>query len=1657
MAVTITIITDQSFSYNKHLNDVPFIKEIRFVNNDAPDCDASLFVLKSTPCFFQDYEIFIPALKQGETYAVSNISLEYKPDVIAGFTEAVKGTITGSLYFDEECIGVTSVMADLRPYDEISNFDKDERLRAAFVTPNHPEVIRLLSKVSDLKGERYGHYSITSYQSDRQDVENTVRCIYEVIQQQEIAYVITKPGYYAGHQRIRLVSEIMEEKQGNCLDMTCLFASVLEAAGINPVMVITVDHAFVGFWTEDIHMSQAVCQDKELIYNTLTQKRAELVLIECTLATKGKKVDYDIAVRYAYDNNIVKEELTALVDIAKARKDGVLPLPVRKNIKDDDQGEFTYPLITEEDDNHSSHVDEPEEPEEESFEAEEPQDKISRWKMKLLDLTASSDLLNIKLTPEGKRVARIDVTDIYQLYEKMAQGILYQIALEKAEQNLTGQYVLHMNNTEQATNKLLTGMYSKVKEYREQKGVSVLYMTFGTLRWHEIKNDKWYDAPILMMPVEFKKEKNCFSVICNEAEIQLNMAVLEMLKIRFDLKPAGLYPVPMGMDRRPDLKKILKRLTDACKDRAELMVDESVHFGIFSFGQLMMWNDLDKNEELFVGHPIIHSMEQGIKDEAVNKSYYSFDEKDIFLPLSADGAQIKAMKAALGNQSFVLHGPPGTGKSQTITGMLANFIGHGRNVLFAAEKASALQVVYERMKRIGLEKFCLYLPVDSVSRQSVERFLTQYKELMEEAEATPTEYEDLSRKIEEIRGNLEEQLSLFVKTPYEGYTLMELAANVLNDTECMVSTDQIGDAIKEQIYAGRLKELEDQFKELMYLGHLIGNLSEYPLRTWGPVTYRFGMQRDLRKMFREYISLLDRIMECNMELSFSGKTERVPGNTVSDWKDCRSLLDAYHIPAALRGKEDLLKKLTIWLGWLDIQEEKNKIYEAVEPGIEKLDLKRIANKWKSVMNAYTADSKLEKLILKNELAPYIHKDNPSDRSVTEALKNAVRLRQLEEEFPDGVGFTLPLSRKQTEEIREYIENNFPQGLPADVKYITEDDRSKLEELSDLLKEKERKEQEINEFAGINLFDRECGLTMEEWKRKIELWLEGLHTLREWCDYQQLRLFCMEAGLGPWILLYEEGIEEEKIIKDFLSYSCQIMLCNIYETEEKVREFAGYRFDALVKKYEALMEHFCKVSGEEIKYRHLIRIKALLADPSNEKDKVELKRIIEAGGKGTTIREIVERIGGFLLKLSPCVMATPMTTSMYFPPKAVLFDHMLLDEASQLQTYKAVGLIVRSKNSIIVGDPNQMPPTSFFETGSANQTDVFHDDQESILKDFIALDMPDYYLRWHYRSHDESLIAFSNSNYYGGKMITFPAVGQTSRVRVIRTDGIYDRGNTMTNPVEAGVLVEYLKKMLLEGDNRSVGIVAFNKRQQAFIEELLEKECEENPELAQRLSDMKEKGEELFVRNLESVQGDERDVILFSIGYGADKDGKILMTFGPLGKVGGWRRLNVAITRARDEMILFTSMDSDQMVLSDNTSRGVKELKEFMAYAEGKIQKREKTDVNLSGHKEGFENVVCSFLEEAGYDVDRNVGNSSLRIDIGVRDVEENSYILGIMLDSLSTAGDFSVYDSEIGMNKMLESQGWNLLRIWSLDWYEDEEREKKRILDRIKERIYERA
>lgn len=1656
MKVAVLFKAEDTFSYAYQLGNKPFISQIMIENKGTEKTEPMCLRLTSNPSFFKDYVIEeVPQINPKDTYTIKNIELEYDIGILANITEEMKDVICCKLFLGDECVAEAEQEIKVMAYDEVSNWEKDLKAFASFVMPNHAEIDNLITLVANKKGERYGEYSILGYVKDKEEVIRTARCTYEVIQEQEIIYVLMKQGFHSGWQRIRMIDEILKEKQGNCLDLTLFFASLFEAESLNPVIVIISGHAFVGFWTKDQHFSQGLYTDPETIYEMLMENRQNLVLLECTLARKNANTDFDYATQVTYEKHVKPENMVALIDVKAARKEGVLPIPSRLREVDEEKEEpFYYPPVDEEEKVQES--EELEEDEWDEIEIDEiiplqAADKFVRWKNKLLDLTASSDLLNMKVTSEGKRAACLPGVDVAQLYDKVKRGMLFTVIGEEADKAKIKtdleQKVLHTNYSNQATDKLLNALNNKDAEYRNQKGASILYLTLGCVQWKDEKTGKSYQAPILMIPMVFKKEAKVLKMYYAGAEIRVNEAVLEMLKERFSIQVPAVIPEPLDADGKPNMKAIFQKLNVAFKEKNDLNVVESAHIGVFAFAQYMMWNDLDKNEQFCLEHPLIQSIKQGEKSGAIGADKIEFDEDELFLPIAADGAQMKAMAAALGNQSFVLHGPPGTGKSQTITGMLANFIGHDHTVLFAAEKAAALQVVYERMKSIGLDLFCLYLPVDSTSRSAKEQFLSQYKQLMETAETEPTKYEVLSKQIQKEKNKLQEQLAIFDSMQYGGYTLKELIENVLKNPECFVSADLVGDQVNKEIGQGNLKQLENLLKDTMRMRDAAGDVKGHPLSQWGAFEYKFGMQMDLRVKLRKYQEILEKAEKGYAEFDNSAWNDDEKLKYMTDLEACQSLINALKIPESIRTMEQLNKKLANWIQWIEVQGQIEALSKEIDPEVAKLDLERMSNKWKMLMSAKTYESSYEKLVMKKALSKYIHRENISERCVTEMFEKALKLKQLNEYSSKAINASFPLNKNESLSLKKFLDKYFPEGIPEVLKDFSEGDKKRLEQMADLLKEKYVLEEQIDTLLGKDVFPWNLGNRFAEKQELIEQQLAGLNTLRQWSDYQKLKKCCVEKGLAPWVALYEEGKEKEAVLADFLAYSCKRMLKKVYETQEIVKEFAGFRFEQQVEKFAELMDSFYEVCAAEIKYRHLKKIQKLMSDGIYEKEKVALKKIIEANGKGITIREIIQAVGTFILKLTPCVMATPMTVSMYFPPRAVQFEHMILDEASQLKTCKAIGLVARSKHSIVVGDPNQMPPTSFFEGSRDEKLGVLEEDQESILKECIALDLPDYYLRWHYRSHHESLITFSNHKYYGRKMITFPAADKISRVRVVKTKGIYDRGNTMTNPLEAETLVVYMEEMIAGGDSRSFGVIAFNKRQQTLLEQLVEEHAEKNPKFACGLEKMKEKGEPLFIRNLESVQGDERDVILFSVGFGPDKDGKLVMAFGPLAKAGGWRRLNVAITRARDEMILFTSLHAKQMSLSETASKGVKDLKEFLVFAEGEEIFKDDAEENAEYKVDGFSETICKYLEEAGYQYDVNVGSSALKVDVAVYDKKKDHYLLGILLNNKNTNTDFSIYDSEIGQNRILKKQGWNLLRIWSLDWLEDSEREKNRILN----------
>jgi superfamily I DNA and/or RNA helicase len=359
----------------------------------------------------------------------------------------------------------------------------------------------------------------------------------------------------------------------------------------------------------------------------------------------------------------------------------------------------------------------------------------------------------------------------------------------------------------------------------------------------------------------------------------------------------------------------------------------------------------------------------------------------------------------------------------------------------------------------------------------------------------------------------------------------------------------------------------------------------------------------------------------------------------------------------------------------------------------------------------------------------------------------------------------------------------------------------------------------------------------------------------------------------------------------------------------------------------------------------------------------------------------------------------------------------------------------------------MPPTSFFSVNTIDDENADIDDLESILDDCISLSMPARYLGWHYRSKHESLITFSNENFYDNRLTTFPSANdRKSQVTWQYVEGFYDYGKTRTNRAEAEAIADEVIKRLQEQPQMSIGVVAFSKQQSDLIEDVISDKFVQYPQL-DKLN--RESLEPIFIKNLENVQGDERDVILFSVGYGPDKEGHVSMNFGPLNKVGGERRLNVAVSRARYEMKIFSTLRPEQIDERRTNAEGVLGLKRFLIYAG---QENEKENEKIENIENQMIKQIASKLKEKGLEVRTSIGKSNLKVDIAVVDpLNPEKYILGIICDGSNYYNLKTMRDREIVQPSVLRMLGWNLMHIWSIDWLLHKEIILKQILEQTSE------
>jgi len=551
-------------------------------------------------------------------------------------------------------------------------------------------------------------------------------------------------------------------------------------------------------------------------------------------------------------------------------------------------------------------------------------------------------------------------------------------------------------------------------------------------------------------------------------------------------------------------------------------------------------------------------------------------------------------------------------------------------------------------------------------------------------------------------------------------------------------------------------------------------------------------------------------------------------------------------------------------------------------------------------------------------------------------------------------------------------------------------------------------------------------------------------LRNWCAWRKARKHAMALGLGPLVGGIEQGLVSLGTVKDaFETDYCRWWLNAVVDGDEVLRTFVSAEHEKRIHDFCELDQKFLTLTRQWVH----ARLSEGLPSPTKVSQGSEwglLRYEMQKKSRHLPLRELMSKASSAIMRLTPCLLMSPLSVAQYLPAETADFDVVVFDEASQIPVWDAIGAMARARQVIMVGDPKQLPPTTFFNRAESDidDTDV-EVELESILEECIGANLPTMKLSWHYRSRHESLIAFSNYRYYDGNLVTFPSPVTNDRAVSFNyvTGGQYERGGSRTNKPEAKALVAELVSRLKSHGFRdsglTIGVVTFNTEQQRLIEDLLDEARRQDPSIEHHFADAEL--EPVFVKNLESVQGDERDIMYFSVTYGPGLDGAMPMNFGPMNQQGGERRLNVAITRARQELRVFGSFKPEKMDLSRTQALGVRDLKHFLEFAErGASALGEFVAGSIGDFDSPFEKAVCSALAERGWQVHPQIGVSAFRVDLGVVDPDApGRYLAGVECDGATYHRSATARDRDKLREQVLRSLGWEIVRIWSTDWWVD--------------------
>jgi very-short-patch-repair endonuclease len=573
---------------------------------------------------------------------------------------------------------------------------------------------------------------------------------------------------------------------------------------------------------------------------------------------------------------------------------------------------------------------------------------------------------------------------------------------------------------------------------------------------------------------------------------------------------------------------------------------------------------------------------------------------------------------------------------------------------------------------------------------------------------------------------------------------------------------------------------------------------------------------------------------------------------------------------------------------------------------------------------------------------------------------------------------------------------------------------------------------------------------------------GENAVSSWANYCRLQKEAQRRQLAFVVDSVHAGeISGELAARAYAFVHFRSLIRSIHESTAELSSWTGEHLGSLRKRLRSLDAEYLERGQQWLRstLAHVEIPKGNARGPKKEwTDRALIENEIPKQKKVLSIRKLLERALGAALSLKPCFMMSPASVAQFMPQKRGAFDLVVIDEASQMRPEEAVGCVARGAQVIVVGDPMQLPPTSFFDSveidDGMTDEEQFDVDAESVLDQALARLRPHRELRWHYRSKHHSLIAFSNREFYQGNLIVFPSPAEQSSqvgIEYVHVDnGIY---HASVNPTEADAVVAQVAELMIARPQDSIGVVAINQPQRELLSELFDRRFAEDPSLEEYRLRHAESLEPFFIKNLENVQGDERDVIVISTVYGPSRaGGPVFQRFGPINSKTGHRRLNVLFTRAKKRVVLISSLRSEDIQVAPGSSPGVVAFKGYLEFARsGRLDAGSASDEDAFDSP--FEAEVADVLRQAGYKVASQVGVAGYFLDLAVRHPSNpDHFILGVECDGATYHSARCARDRDKLRQQVLESLGWNIFRIWSTDWFSDRPREVEKLrsyLDRL--------